>query len=126
MYIYIYISELQDSTDELQSKLRESEMDCQRLHEERRRASRLHRDSVHKDDEEEIERLKKRVERLDEMLESIESLQEEIVELKKGKRQLEVQLAEAEITVQERDRPLKEVQNANSGQEVKVQERSTF
>ena len=52
--------------------------------------------------------------------ESIESLQKKIVELKKCKRQLKIQLAEAEITVQERDRPLKEVQNANDAREVKV------
>jgi uncharacterized coiled-coil DUF342 family protein len=124
------INELQASIDWLQSKLRESETECQRLREERRQASRLRHDSIHKDDEEEIERLKKRVKWLDEMLaekeENIESLHKEIIEIKKSKRQLEIQLAEAESTVQERDRPSKEIQNATGAREVTSQEGSTF
>jgi len=53
------VNKLQATINTLQSKLREKETECQRLREERRQASRLHRDSIHRDDEEEIEKLKK-------------------------------------------------------------------
>ncbi|KAG8531619.1 uncharacterized protein KY384_003250 [Bacidia gigantensis] len=106
-------NELQATINTLQSKLREKEKECQCLREERRQASRLHRDSIHNDDEEEIEKLKKRVERLDEMLdkneESIECLQKQLLETKMHKRQLEIQLAEAEKNFQDRNKLLKEM-----------------
>jgi len=94
------VNKLQATINTLQSKLREKETECQRLREERRQASRLHRDSIHRDDEEEIEKLKKWVEKLDEIVEknkkSIECLEKQLLETRKDKRLLEKQLAEAE------------------------------
>ncbi|KAL8698909.1 MAG: hypothetical protein Q9201_006309 [Fulgogasparrea decipioides] len=122
-------NELQATINSLQSQLGEKEKECQRLREERRQASRLHRDSIHKDDEEEIEKLKKRIQRLDEMIEkddeTIECLQKELLETRAGKRQLEMQLAEAESTVQDRGRLLKEMQNATNASGVACEQGST-
>lgn len=57
--------------------------------------------------------------------ETIESLEKELVETKKSKCHLEIQLADVESTVQERDRALKGLQDATSVREVITRESPT-
>ena len=124
-----HIGELEASIDLLKSTAEEYQAECQRLREERSETSRSRVDAIRRDDEEEIKRLKKREERLSEMIkekeETIESLEKELVETKKSKCHLEIQLADVEYIVQERDRALKGLQDATSVREVMTRKSPT-
>ena len=100
----------QNLIESLQSQLEEKDAEFQSLQEELKQTLRQRRNAIHLDDDQEVEKLKKREEKLQGMLEEqeemVSSLEKRIHEGKKRERDLVRSLDEAEGRIEEKERQL--------------------